>query len=80
MKKVTKLPQPNDFSCDMYNTGEDYSTEKIAWKKSNIELLVTKVATIIFVRNILAFILNSKRKRSNSAKFSLHSSLYLSVR
>jgi hypothetical protein len=28
------------------------STEKIAWKKSNIELLVTKVATIIFVRNI----------------------------
>jgi hypothetical protein len=29
---------------------------------------VTKVATIIFVRNILAFILNSKRKRSNSAR------------
>jgi hypothetical protein len=48
------------------------STEKIAWKKSNIELLVTKVATIIFVRNILAFILNSKRKRSNSAKFLCH--------
>jgi hypothetical protein len=47
------------------------STEKIAWKKSNIELLVTKVATIIFVRNI-AFILNSKRKRSNSAKFLCH--------
>jgi hypothetical protein len=47
------------------------STEKIAWKKSNIELLVTKVATIISVRNI-AFILNSKRKRSNSAKFLCH--------
>jgi len=47
------------------------STEKIAWKKSNIELLVTKVATIIFVRNI-AFILNSKRKGSNSAKFLCH--------
>jgi hypothetical protein len=29
---------------------------------------VTKVATIIFVRNILAFFLNSKRKRSNSAR------------
>jgi hypothetical protein len=24
MKKVTKLPQPNDFSCDMYNEEEDY--------------------------------------------------------
>jgi len=44
------------------------STEKIARKKSNIELLVTKVATTIFVRNILAFILNSKMKRSNSAR------------
>jgi hypothetical protein len=40
---------------------------------------VTKVATIIFVRNILAFILNSKRKRSNSAKFSLAFPIPLSV-
>ena len=71
MKKVTKLPQPNDFSCGMYNAEEDYFYGKDCMKKSNIELLVTKVAAIIFVRNI-AFILNSKRKRSNSAKFLCH--------
>jgi len=33
MKKVTKLPQPNDFSCDMYNTEEDYFYGKDCVKK-----------------------------------------------
>ncbi len=33
MKKVTKLPQPNDFSCDMYNTEEDYFYGKDCMKK-----------------------------------------------
>jgi hypothetical protein len=32
MKKVTKL-QPNDFSCDMYNTEEDYFYGKDCMKK-----------------------------------------------
>ena len=37
MKKVTKLPQPNDFSCDMYNTGEDYFYGKDCMKKPTKE-------------------------------------------
>ena len=39
MKKVTKLPQPNDFSCDMYNAEEAYFLGKDCMEK--IEYRVT---------------------------------------
>src|SRR5208337_1973393 len=63
MKKVTKLPQPNDFSCDMYNAEEDYFYGKDCMEKVEYRVTCDEGCNHYFCKKHLSVYLEQQKEK-----------------
>jgi hypothetical protein len=63
MKKVTKLAQPNDFSCDMYNAEEDYFYGKDCMEKVEYRVTCDEGCNHYFCKKHLSVYLEQQEEK-----------------